>query len=261
MRKLFQFSAFLALASVAWAQAEVRVDDDPAPSDSDQKIIIARITENALKYSQELPDFVCTKLTRHSADATGRGQQWRLTESLEEELSYTGHKESYQIVAVNGKKGSGSSQSGSTSYEFGAWQSWIFSPSAHAELKFSSWTTINHRRAHAFAFSVDQPKSQFVIGSPKNHMAVAFLGVFYADAETGKIIRVIMIGKSPANFPVKNTTYDLSYELTKIGDQQILMPVKSDFRASEGKSLTWTEVEFRHYRKPGNDAAEKFETR
>jgi type IV secretory pathway TrbF-like protein len=70
-----------------------------------------------------------------------------------------------------------------------------------------------------------------------------------------------VIGQSPATFPVKNVTYDLSYDFAKIGGQQVVVPVKSDFRASEGKSLVWTEVEFRRYRKPGADPADKFETR
>jgi hypothetical protein len=261
MRNLVQFGAFLALACTAWSQAEVHVDDDPAPSDSEQKIILARVTENALKYSKDLPDFVCNKLTRHSADITGRGQQWRLLDSSDEELSYVGQKENYQIVAVNGKRGSGSGQPRSTAYEFGTWQSWVFAPAAHAELRWSSWTTINKRRAYAFAIGVTQPNSQFFVGTGKNRMAVGFLGVFYADAETGKIIRVLLIGQSPATSPVKNITYDLSYDFVKIGDQQFVVPVKSDFRVSEGKSLVWTEVEFRRYRKPGVDPADKFETR
>jgi hypothetical protein len=261
MRNLLQFGAFLALTCAACAQTTVRVEDEPAPSDAEQKTILARVTEAALKYSRDLPDFVCNKLTRHSADATGSGQHWRLVDSADEELSYAGHKESYKTVTVNGKKAASSGQPASPAYELGIVQSWIFDPNAQVEIKWQSWTTINQRRSYAFAYGVTQPKSQFFVGGPKNRTALGFLGVLYADAETARIMRVIVIGQSPAAFPIKNVTYDLSYDFAKIGDQQFAVPVKTDYRASEGKTLVWTEVEFRRYRKPGSDPADKFETR
>jgi hypothetical protein len=258
MRRIQQFSAFLALSFLACAQAKVPIEDEPPPSESDQKIILARITENALKYPKDLPDFVCSKLTRHSADATGFGQHWRLIDSVDEELSYLNHQENYTLVTVNGKKGAGAHHPGSASYELGEMQSWIFSPNVQADVKFHSWTALNQRRTYVFAYSVTQPKSQFFIGASKSRVAASFSGIVYVDAETAKIMRTILIAVSPPNFPVKNVTYDLTYDFAKIGGQQFVVPIKSDFRESEGKTLIWTEVEFRRYRQPG---AEKLETR
>ena len=83
----------------------------------------------------------------------------------------------------------------------------------------------------------------------------------YADAETGNIMRVIVIASSPAKFPITNVTYDLTYDFAKIGDQRLVLPVKSDYHAKDGKSLLWTEVEFHRYRLPGAEATGKLETR
>ena len=88
------------------------LEDEPPPSDSDQKAILARITENALKYSTNLPDFVCNRLTRRSADPTGFSQNWHTIDTVDEELNYTGHKENYKVVTVNGKNAAGSRRSG-----------------------------------------------------------------------------------------------------------------------------------------------------
>ena len=128
MPKIKQFSAVLVLACAAYGQSTVVMEDLPAPSDSEQKAILSRITENALTYSKDLPDFVCSKLTRHSADPTGFGQRWRLVDSVDQELNYVNHQESYRVVTVNGKKSSGAGPSGSDSMELGNLESWILAP-------------------------------------------------------------------------------------------------------------------------------------
>src|SRR5580704_7074881 len=153
MRRIQQFSALLALSIIACAQTKVPIEDEPPPSDSDQKAILARITESALKYSKNLPDFMCNRLTRRSVDPTGFSQSWRTIDTVDEELSYTGHKESYKTVSVNGKSASGSGRSKAESYEFGDALSWIFAPSVEGALKWQSWTLVNQRRTYVFAYS------------------------------------------------------------------------------------------------------------
>ncbi|MGD1092318.1 MAG: hypothetical protein ABSB35_10035 [Bryobacteraceae bacterium] len=261
MRRIQQFGALLALSVIACAQTKVPIEDEPPPSDSDQKAILDRITQNALKYSNDLPDFVCNRLTRRSVDPTGFSQSWRTIDTVDEELSFTGHKENYKTVSVNGKSAAGSHRSGSASYEFGDALSWIFAPNVQADLKWHSWTLVNQRRTQVFAYSITQPKSQFFIGASKNKVAASIAGMVYADAETANVMRVIVIATSPAKFPITNVTYDLTYDFIKVGGQRLVLPVKSDYHAKDGKSLVWTEVEFRRYRQPGSDAAGKLETR
>jgi len=261
MRRIKQFGALLALSVIACAQTRVPIEDEPPPSVGDQKVILARITESALKYSKDLPDLVCNKLTRRSVDPTGFSQNWRTIDTVDEELSYTGHKENYKTVSVNGKSAAGSSRSKSESYEFGDALSWIFAPGVQADFKWQSWTLVNQRRTYVFAYSVTQPKSQFFIGASRNRVAASIAGMVYADAETANIMRVIVIAQSPAKFAITNVTYDLTYDFTKVGEKRFILPVKSDYHAKDGKSLVWTEVEFRRYRQPGGDAAGKFETR
>jgi hypothetical protein len=235
-------------------------DDAPAPSDADQRKILAQITENALKYRQTLPDFVCSKLTRRNADQTGTSQHWRQIDSVDEELTFVNQKESYKQVSVNGKKSSGGNRTPGPDYEFGSLMSSIFDPKAHADFKWHSWTTLNQRRTYVFAYSIMPENSQFTIGfkAPKT---VGFAGLFYADVESGMVMHIFVIAQSPPNFALTNVTYDLLYDFVKIGDRQFVMPVKSDFHGKDGKSLIWNEVEFRRYRKAGADPADQFDKR
>lgn len=261
MRRIQQLSAFVALSFLACAQTAAPIEDEPPPSANDQKAILARITEKALKYSRDLPDFACNKVTRRSADPSGFSQNWHTIDTVDEELSYTGHKENYKVVTVNGKNAAGSRHSGSASYEFGDAFSWIFAPNVQADLKWHSWTLVNQRRTYVFAYSVTQPNSQFFIGGSRNHVAASIAGMIYADAETANVMRVFVIAQSPAKFPLTNVTYDLTYDFVKIGGQRFVLPLKTDYHAKDGKSLIWTEAEFRRYREAGTEAAGKLETR
>src|SRR5258706_10826250 len=72
----------------------------PAPSADEQKQILAAITENALNYSNGLPNFICMQVTRRYVDQAG-GENFRLTDTIAERLSYFEHKEDYKVISVN----------------------------------------------------------------------------------------------------------------------------------------------------------------
>jgi hypothetical protein len=236
VRLLLYLGAPLILATAVFAQG-----DNYPPTDADQKDIIAKITEKALRYGKDLPDFVSDKVTRHYLDISGTNQQWKLTGTTTEELNYIGHK---ATLKANGKG------SASSADEFGDLLSWIFDPKAKPEFKWNSWTNLSKRRTYVLTYRVAQADSQFTVTSSKKPTTVGFSGLIWADVETGMIVRVSAVGQSPTGFPVQGATLEISYEFTKLGDQELLLPVKSEYRAKEAKSLVWNEAEFRRYRKP-----------
>jgi hypothetical protein len=238
VRLLLYLGTPLILATAAFAQ-----DDNYPPTDADQRAIVAKVTEKALRYGKDLPDFVSDKVTRHYLDVSGTNQQWKLTGTTTEELSYIGHKVTFK--AANGKSPSSSSD------EFGDLLSWIFEPKAKAEFKWNSWTNLNKRRTYVLTYRVAEADSQFTLTASKKPIAVAFSGLIWADVETGMVVRVSAVGQSPTGFTVQGATIETSYEFTKFGEQELLLPVKSEYRAKEAKSLVWNEAEFRRYRKPG----------
>lgn len=87
-------------APIAWAQADVPLP----PDDASQKKIVADVAARALQYSKELPEFACEVVTRRNLDPTGSRQHWRISETVHEELTFSGNKEDYKTLSANGKR-------------------------------------------------------------------------------------------------------------------------------------------------------------
>ena len=240
MRVLASILPLLTLAAAAHAQQ----DDTPPPIDSDQQAIIAKAREKALSYGQGLPDFVCNRVTRYNLDPSGTGQQWKFLETVNEELDYTNHQQTFK--PVSGKKASET-----PSDDFGNLMTWIFAPTAKTEFKWSSWANYSKRRTYVFAYQVRQPDSQFPAGNGKSKITIPFGGLVWIDVETSQPLRVAATGQTPKGFSVQSPTIETLYDFVKVGDREVVLPTKSDYRSKEGKSLVWNETEFRKYRKPG----------
>jgi hypothetical protein len=48
--------------------------------------------------------------------------------------------------------------------------------------------------------------------------------------------------------------------VTKIGDQEFVLPLRYEIHSRDGKYLSWNEADFRLYRKFGAEASIKFDT-
>jgi hypothetical protein len=254
-----RYLILLALAAVsAYPQAD--------PNEAEQKKLIADITAKALEYTASLPNFVCTQVTRRNVDPTGTSQRWKLVDTINEELTFSGKKESYKVVAVNGKpanvthdKLGGLTSSG----EFGSILGYIFDPKAKAEFNWTQFESLRGHRVHTIGFKVAQANSQMTITAGKGQQVTAsFFGLLYADTETGSVLRIALVaGDIPAKFAIQGVTMDLNYEFVKVAEQVYLLPLKADIHSKEGKSMIWNEVEFRGYRKFGADTAVKFQAK
>ena len=73
----------------------------PAPDSIEQKEILAQITDQALNYSDNLPNFICLQVTRRYIDQAGKGN-FALMDTIAERLSYFEQKEDYKVVSKNG---------------------------------------------------------------------------------------------------------------------------------------------------------------
>src|ERR1019366_6373921 len=66
----------------------------PPPTAIEQKEILAEITESALNYSRNLPNFICLQVTRRYYDQGGKGN-FALQDTIAESLTYYEQKEEY----------------------------------------------------------------------------------------------------------------------------------------------------------------------
>ncbi len=237
----------------------------PPPDSIEQKKILDEITQKALEYSNNLPNFLCDEVTRRHGDPTGK-ENWRLIDTIQERLTYFDHKEEYKVVMINGQmvanKDHDSLGGASSAGEFGSMLYDVFSPESETSFDWDHWATLRGRRMYVFSFRVRQARSQYSIEERESRRKViaGYHGFIYADRETGRVMRIRMeCDDIPADFPIQDVSLDLNYDFTKISDQQFVLPLKAELRSREGRLLIWNEIEFHLYRKFGTESSITFE--
>jgi hypothetical protein len=240
----------------------------PPPSAEEQNKLLNQVTDYARNYIKQLPDFLCTQVTRRYIDQAGM-EFWQLVDTITEKLSYVERRENYQVVLVNSRPVTGMSheQLGGTtsSGEFGTLIRDLFEPEVRAEFGWERWAKLRGRLQHVFAYRVIQPRSKYNIvwtgapGATPLNIVVGYRGLIYADADTGLITRMTLNAEGiPADFPVQKVEQILDYDFTKIGENEYLLPLKSVVKSRSGKLLTKNELEFRSYRKFGTESSITF---
>src|SRR5262249_48638099 len=138
----------------------------PPPDSIEQKKILAEVTDNAINYSRNLPNFLCLQVTRRYVDQGSQGN-FALLDTIAERLTYYDQKENYQVVSKNGIPTTGlkHEQLGGpiSSGEFGSMLLEIFEPSSRTTFEWERWATLRGRRMHVYSFRVPQETSKYSI--------------------------------------------------------------------------------------------------
>ncbi|MGH9719038.1 MAG: hypothetical protein ACRD8O_02410 [Bryobacteraceae bacterium] len=246
------------------APKPVRITPPPPlpPSSEEQAKVIAEAREYALNYTKNLPDFICTQVTRRFFDPTGL-EFWQTHDTLTARVSYFERKENYKLVMVNNQitERPYESLGGATSAgEFGSMMRQIFEPETHTRFQWERWATLHGKRAHVYTYRVAQINSKYRINYQRQmEVVVGYTGLIYIDRDNGMVLRItLQCDDIPPTFPVQQATTILDYDYTKIAEREYLLPLKAVVRMREGKLLTKNEVEFRLYRKFTADATITF---
>src|SRR5579872_6665063 len=127
-------------APAAVPEKPARVVVTTAPDSVTQAAILDKIREYANTYTQTLPNFICTQVTRRQIDQTGTGEHYQSIDKIQEQLTYFDHHESYKVVMVNGQmvqnKDHEKLGGAVTSGEFGSMMAEIFAPETEAEFDY-----------------------------------------------------------------------------------------------------------------------------
>ena len=246
----------------------------PPPSSEEQAAIIDDVREYALNYSKNLPDYICTQVTRryiapvpgsHYGGHRGDDPSWRLQDTLTIRLSYFEQKEDYKLILVNNTlvqqdyaKVGGSTSSG----DFGSMMRQIFERATEAHFEWDHWGKMRGRLTYVFAYRVSQGRSQFHVTYERDQDIIpAYRGLVYVDQETRQVLRVTLQAVDmPAAFPVRQAETTLDYDYQMLGDQNFLLPLKGEVRLSADDVLSKNDNEFRLYHKYSADSAIKFDT-
>jgi hypothetical protein len=246
----------------------------PPPSSEEQAAILSDVREYALNYSKNLPDFICTQVTRRYAapmPGTRWGgsalsePSWQAQDVLQIRLSYFEQKEKYLVVLENNNIISKDYEQmgGSKSFgEFGSMLREIFEPGTEARFEWDHWGTLRGKLVMAFAYHVSKSRSQYrlVVEDAKLSMITAYRGLVEVDPDTHAVMRVSTIAENiPADFPIRKAEDVLDYDYQDISGHTFLLPLKSQVFMSGGEVLTRLDEEFRSYRKYSAEAEIKYD--
>ena len=254
---------------------EARPTPIPPPSSEEQAAIISDVREYALNYSKNLPDFICTQVTRRYAapmPGTKWGgsalsqPSWQAQDVLQIRLSYFQQKEKYTVVLANNTivNKDYEQMGGSKSFgEFGSMLREIFEPGTEARFEWDHWGTLRGKRVMAFAYHVSQSRSQYrlVVEDAKLSIITAYRGLVEVDPDTHIVMRVSTIAEHiPPDFPIRKAEDVLDYDFQELSGHTFLLPLKSQVLMSGGEVLTRLDEEFRLYRKYTAEAEIKYDT-
>jgi hypothetical protein len=236
----------------------------PPPSLEEQDRIIRQVREYAMNYTDRLPDFLCTQVTRRYVDPSGM-EFWHPEDVLTARLSYAERKENYQLILVNNRAVYGSNfeaLGGATSSgEFGSMLKEVFDPESQADFHWDHWGKLRGRQAYAFGYRVAQNRSKWHVNYQRTQDIVpGYHGLIYVDQESLAVLRLTLEAELPADFPLQQVSDTLDYDMATISGKDYMLPLKAVVRMREGKILAKNDVEFRLYRKFSAETEIKFDT-
>jgi hypothetical protein len=246
----------------------------PPPSSEEQAAIMSDVREYALNYSKNLPDFICTQVTRRYAaplpgtrwgGSASSEPSWQAQDVLQIRLSYFQQKEKYTVVLANNAivNKDYEQMGGSKSFgEFGSMLREIFEPSTEARFEWDHWATLRGKLVMAFAYHVSQSRSQYrlVVEDAKLSIITAYRGLVEVDPDTHIVMRVSTIAENiPADFPIRKAEDVLDYDFLELSGHTFLLPLKSQVLMSGGDALQRLDEEFRLYRKYTAEAEIKYD--
>jgi hypothetical protein len=241
----------------------------PPPPSEEQGKIIEDARETAMTYTESLPDYICSQLTRRFIDPTGH-ESWHATDVILARLTYFEHKEDYKLITVNNSVTTDkeyTSVGGAISQgEFGSMMRGLFDPRSNAEFRWHGWTTLRGHVSYVFSYVVPQEHSQFTIdyhgtASDKGWTITAgYHGSIVIDKVTNRVLRISLDADNiPPDFPVHQSSEVLDYDFVQISDHEFLLPVAAEFRSVAHHTSARNLVEFRNYRKFSTDTKFSFD--
>ena len=221
-----------------------------------QASLLEQAREAAMRYSDSLPDFICTEVVRRSLDPQGNGR-WRPVDTLTVKLSYFEHKEDYKLMLIDGKPTvieyrylGGTLSTG----EFGTSLYALFDRRSQSEFRWKGWTTLRKRRAGRFSFHIARENSIYRIQNGPmtegpNSIIVPYHGEIDVDEETHLPLRYTQQAEIPHGFPIEATGFTVDYEFAAVGGKQYLLPSQAHAKTRIGRLDADNTVAFLEYRK------------
>jgi hypothetical protein len=189
---------------------------------------------HAAEFINDLPNFVVTQVVTRSVRTPGK-KDWRRQDKLEIEVSYRAKTgEQFKLVRYNDKPTqiTYDQLKGATSTgEFGAILSAVFSPQSQAEFKEIRREIFHGHQTVIYNFSVNKAFSGNTITDVNSGRAVttAYSGSIWIDAESGRVLRIKQIAEDiQPGFPITLAERAVEYDWITIDGQRYLLPIYAE---------------------------------
>ena len=239
---------------------------------ADQAKALEEARSSALAYSRSLPDFICRQITQRetwslSASAAlasgwnGNGNARLPMTSLldtgdiiEEQLTFIGLKENYQVLTVNGKKAEGLKHAqlrGMISAgEFGSALEEIFRPQSKAEFTWGRMGKVRGRRVYVFGFHVPVEQGATVmLRSPNEMIKVSYGGQVAVDVENLNVLEIRSSLDLPLSSGLQKGESTVEYGQVRIAGKSYSLPLHSEVLMQDKEYVYRNSIDFKNYRK------------
>jgi hypothetical protein len=255
---------FLAFCLHAAAQPAPSTSLRP-PSPDEQRVILARVGLESLRYQRELPKLVCTQLTVRSVDQTGTGKHWKRRDRLEVEDTYVDPFLNHKLLMFNGKDPRKTYQqltgllSETVLNSVGFLPRWIFGPQSKAKFEWRNWSDIDGRLTHVFSVRIPAADSRLVVTTDRQSLVAGIDGLIYVDAAAFLVRRLEFHMELPAQSVIQDGVIKIDFGSVTISERQFLLPLKAEVTARVDGSLERNQTEVVRYQRYGAESTLHFD--
>lgn len=225
------------------------------PSANDQRVLLARVRQEALRYQRELPDFLCTQLTTRSVDDSATGKHWKRRDSLEVEDVYVSGFVNHKLIQLNGMPPHKDYRqltgflSETVLHSVGFLPAWLFGPQAKTQFDWVKESILDGRRVQVFSIHLAASDSKLTISTPRQSFIAGIDGTIFVDAVSAVVRRLEIQMDLPPACSIQEGALAIDYARVDISGRQFFLPVKFQVQARFGPALVKNETEVVRYQK------------
>jgi len=234
----------------------------PPQLSAEQTKVLEAVRVAALIYSHQLPDFICTQTTyrsvfkgnRNSANAANVNPRPDPVsrDTIEEQLTYVGGRESYTVLTVNHKKAKNADHlqfaGAMSSGEFGTIFTNVFDPASNTVFTWEREMSHEGRPVWIFKYHVPKETGTALIDQGTRTAIVApYSGRVIIDPENNNVLAISSSLEIPSSFPIQKVERRIDYAVQKIAGKEYYLPIHSELHMEQGVLVFDNRIDFNNY--------------
>lgn len=195
--------------------------------------VLERARKWALSFTANLPDFVCTQITKRSDNQGQEDTTLKKRHDIVTKVQFVGGAESYLTLTVDGKPSQQHVREISGMGEFGSTLQTLFQPGSPARFFHEGDSLVDGQPAVVYA--VTHPSGYELYtgvlhdGTLQNFVRVGYEGHIHVAKDSSAVLRIVgeRIFGVPADFPVRQARFQIDYGPVDIEGTTHWLPLSS----------------------------------